>query len=134
MYVLEQQNGEMRRMWIVMASNSDCSIQFILTLTAVSPTGVVCYRGAQLGVFSDLKEVIQSKARHGIGTLKDVGPHTLDLWKPKGRIAAKPEMTLAARIGSLEGGLSEYAIILEPTDSVFDIFQCRFPNTKSTSL
>ncbi|KAF8344469.1 hypothetical protein F5887DRAFT_1205044 [Amanita rubescens] len=52
---------------------------------------------------------------------------TLDLWKPKGPIAAKPEKTLAARIGSLEGGLSEFADKLDPTDSVFDIFSMSPP-------
>ncbi|KAF8344478.1 hypothetical protein F5887DRAFT_1075528 [Amanita rubescens] len=76
-------------------------------------------------VVSELKEVIQSEARHG--TLKDVDPHTLELWKPKDPIAAKPEKTLAARIGSLEGGLSEFADELDPTDSVFDIFSMSPP-------
>ncbi|KAF8344479.1 hypothetical protein F5887DRAFT_1283324 [Amanita rubescens] len=76
-------------------------------------------------VFSDLKEVIQSEARHG--TLKDVDPHTLELWKPKDPIATEPEKTLAARIGSLEGGLSEFTDKLDPMDSVFDIFSMSPP-------
>ncbi|KAF8330990.1 hypothetical protein F5887DRAFT_76515 [Amanita rubescens] len=76
-------------------------------------------------VFSDLKKVIQSE--RALDILKDVGPHTLELWKPKNPIAAKPEDTLAARIGSLEGGLSEFALKLDPTDSVFGIFSMSPP-------
>ncbi|KIL69443.1 hypothetical protein M378DRAFT_8092 [Amanita muscaria Koide BX008] len=48
---------------------------------------------------SDLKESIQNE--RALDSLKDVGPHTLELWKPKDSnpIAAEPDANLIERIG-----------------------------------
>ncbi|KAF8344548.1 hypothetical protein F5887DRAFT_1283196 [Amanita rubescens] len=79
-------------------------------------------------VVGEFKEVIQSK--RAPDTLKDVGPHTLELWKPKDSnpIAATPADTLAKRIGSLGNRLSKFADKLEPTDSLFSIFSMQPPS------
>ncbi|KAF8340838.1 hypothetical protein F5887DRAFT_978892 [Amanita rubescens] len=71
-------------------------------------------------VVDGVKKAIQSE--RALSILENVDPYTLELWKPKDPIAAQPGKTLAARIGSLEGGLSEFAVILETTDHVFNIF------------
>ena len=85
----------------------------------------------------DLKEVIQQKRAMDI--LKDIDPHTLDLWKvsaidesqcevtwlsslhfqpnDSNPITAKPADTLVERIES--SGLSDQ---LDPTDPIFSIF------------
>ncbi|KAF8334373.1 hypothetical protein F5887DRAFT_1285964 [Amanita rubescens] len=79
-------------------------------------------------VVGEFKEVIQSK--RAPDTLKDVGPHALELWKPKDSnpIAATPADTLAKRIGSLGNRLSKFADKLEPTDSLFSIFSMQPPS------
>ena len=87
-------------------------------------------------VVSELKEEIQGK--RALDTLKNVGPHILELWKvsaidesrsevtwlsalpfqpnDSNPITAKPADTLAERI---ESGLSDQ---LDPTDPIFSIF------------
>lgn len=99
-------------------------------------------------VVSELKGVIQKE--RGLDTLKDVGPHTLELWKvsaidespcevtwltsppfqpnDSNPITAKPADTLAARIRSLGDSLSQFANKLEPTDSLFSIFPNQPPS------
>ncbi|KAF8621216.1 hypothetical protein AX15_007961 [Amanita polypyramis BW_CC] len=71
---------------------------------------------------SNLKKLIRSE--RVLDSLKDVGPHTLELWKPKDpkSIAAKPSDTLVKRIGLLGHDLSKFADKLEPSDTVFSIF------------
>ena len=91
---------------------------------------------------SALKKKIKSERE--LDTLKDVGPHTLELWKvstinqsrcevtchilrpsqPKASnpIAAKPADTLTKRIGFLGDSLSKFADKLDPTECLFSIF------------
>ncbi|KIL65157.1 hypothetical protein M378DRAFT_545048 [Amanita muscaria Koide BX008] len=73
-------------------------------------------------VVSDLKKSIQSE--RVLGSLKDIDPHTLALWKPKNLnlIAAKPRNALVEHIGFLGDELSKFADELEAVDSVFSIF------------
>ncbi|KAF8343363.1 hypothetical protein F5887DRAFT_1283597 [Amanita rubescens] len=71
----------------------------------------------------EFKRVIKGKREEG--TLKDVDPPTLELWKPKDSIAATPANTLAQRIGN---DLSKIADKLEPTDKLFSIFSRWPPN------
>jgi hypothetical protein len=99
-------------------------------------------------VVSGLKEEIQK--RRALGPLKDVDPHTLELWKvsaidesrcgvtwlasppfqlnDSNPIAAKPADTLTERIKSLGDGVSQFANKLEPTDSLFSIFPNQPPS------
>ncbi|KAF8235706.1 hypothetical protein L208DRAFT_1255612 [Tricholoma matsutake] len=79
-------------------------------------------------VAGELKEDIQRKQE--LGTLKDVDPHTLELWKPKDSypIAAKPADTLAGHIGLLEDGLSKFANVLDSTENIFMIFPKQPPS------
>ncbi|KAF8807199.1 hypothetical protein BYT27DRAFT_7031094, partial [Phlegmacium glaucopus] len=75
-----------------------------------------------------LKEIVHSK--RALDTLKDVGPHTLELWKPRDSdpIAAKPRNDLVERIGLLGDDLSKFADELEAVDSVFDTFPTQPPS------
>ncbi|KAF8340989.1 hypothetical protein F5887DRAFT_1062542 [Amanita rubescens] len=76
---------------------------------------------------SDLKEVVQSERAQSI--LKDIDPHTLELWKLKdsNSIAAEPDDTLGERIELLEDDLSKFADELKAVDSVFSIFSTQPP-------
>ncbi len=91
---------------------------------------------------SDLKELIRSK--RALGSLKAVGPHTLELWKAsatvegplcemtllsqlKKSITAKPAGTLIERIGLLGHDLSKFADKLDPSKTVFSIFPTQPP-------
>ncbi|KAK2465690.1 hypothetical protein APHAL10511_002234 [Amanita phalloides] len=78
-------------------------------------------------VVSNLKKLIQSE--RVLDSLKDVGPHTLELWKPKDSnpIAAEPEDTLVDRIGFLGHDLSNFADKLGPSRTVFSIFPTQSP-------
>lgn len=88
-----------------------------------------------------LKKEIQ--LQRAMDTLKDVGPHTLELWKvcipntwqhevtglliiyqPRdiNAIVIKPVNTLLARIRSMGASLSEFAEKLDPIDSLSEIF------------
>ncbi|KAM6493348.1 hypothetical protein JOM56_011482, partial [Amanita muscaria] len=69
---------------------------------------------------SDLKEFIQSK--RALDSLKDVGPHTLELWKPKNSnpIAAECD-NLVERIVLL-GDISTFADKLDPSKTVSSTF------------
>ncbi|KIL69383.1 hypothetical protein M378DRAFT_21547 [Amanita muscaria Koide BX008] len=75
---------------------------------------------------SDLKEFIQSK--RALDSLKDVGPHTLELWKPKDTnpIASKPRNDLVERIGLL-GDISKFADELDPSETVLSLFPIQPP-------
>jgi hypothetical protein len=92
----------------------------------------------------------QIKRERELGILKDVDPHTLELWKvsaidesrcgvtwltsppfqpnDSNPIAAKPADTLAERIKSLGDSVSQFANKLEPTDSLFSIFPNQPPS------
>ncbi|KAI0296510.1 hypothetical protein B0F90DRAFT_1745842 [Multifurca ochricompacta] len=87
---------------------------------------VTAVRNKKPEVFN-LKEFIQSK--RALDRLKDVGPHTLELWKPKDSnpIAAEPDDTLIERIQLLGHDLSEFADKLDPSSTVFSIFPTQPP-------
>jgi len=68
---------------------------------------------------SDLKESIQSEDT----SLKDVGPHILELWKDSNPIAD----TLVERIGLLGHDLPKFADKLDPSETVFSIFPTQPP-------
>ncbi|KAM6503866.1 hypothetical protein JOM56_000809 [Amanita muscaria] len=71
---------------------------------------------------SDLKKLIRSE--RALDSLKDVGPHTLELWKLKdsNSIAAEPDYNLAERIGLLGHDLSKFADKLGPSRTLFSVF------------
>ena len=96
----------------------------------------------------DLKKVIQRKRAMGI--LKDIDPHTLELWRvsainelrcevpwlsslyfqpnDSNPILAKSADTLAEYIRSLGDSLSKVADKLDPTDPLFSIFPSQPPS------
>ena len=87
-----------------------------------------------------LKEIIRSKRE--LDTLKDIGPHTLELWKvsaidesrckatwltllpfqPKCSLSATPSHNLVERFRSMRNSPSEFADFMEPTDKLYKIF------------
>ncbi|KAM6495491.1 hypothetical protein JOM56_008197 [Amanita muscaria] len=69
---------------------------------------------------SNLKKSIQKERARS--SLKDIDPHTLELWKPKDSnpIAAE-RSTLVERI-ELLGDISKFADELDPSETVFSIF------------
>ncbi|KIJ98266.1 hypothetical protein K443DRAFT_212907 [Laccaria amethystina LaAM-08-1] len=76
---------------------------------------------------SDLKKSIQKK--RVLGRLKDVDPHTLELWKFKDSIpmAAEPDDSLIERIRVLGRDFLKFADKLGPTKTVFSIFPTQPP-------
>ncbi|KAM6496969.1 hypothetical protein JOM56_007442, partial [Amanita muscaria] len=74
---------------------------------------------------SNLKESIQSE--RALDSLKDIDPHTLELWKPKDSnpIAAERN-TLVERI-ELLGDIPKFADELDPSETVFSIFPIQPP-------
>ncbi|KIL63401.1 hypothetical protein M378DRAFT_669616 [Amanita muscaria Koide BX008] len=66
---------------------------------------------------SDLKIAIKSKLPN---TLKGIGPHTLELWKPNNSIPLTD--ALDERIRSLGDNLSQFSNELDPSDNIFSIF------------
>ncbi|KIL64993.1 hypothetical protein M378DRAFT_554864 [Amanita muscaria Koide BX008] len=74
---------------------------------------------------SDLKELIRSE--RALDSLKDIDPHTLELWKPKDSnpIAAERN-NLVERIVLL-GDISTFADELDPSETVFSIFPTQPP-------
>ena len=116
-----------------------CVIERLVVFTVIAPCNF------EVG---DLKKEIQKE--QALDTLKDVGLHTLELWKvsaidesqcevtllsslpfqhkDSNPIAMKPADFLAEHVGSLGDSIGQFADQLDPTDSLRIIFSIQPPS------